>query len=144
MRIANPFHNLLRIFCYLLLALICCGQVYHSVHLHHFHPNDSVAFEINVHPSDLEVAHTSTHHHHGENSSHEGDTEHKYTKKTDWNVRRSNPLTKINFDVPCLPLFAYTLPPVDFDRLKAFSLALPCKQEPHASSLTIRGPPQLA
>ncbi len=139
----NFFHSLWRIACFLFLALICCGQAYQSVHLHHFHQNDSVAFEVSSHPIALEVTHTSTHHHE-ENSSHEDDNEHKYTTKIGWNVARSKSLTNVTFDAPGLPLSTYSLPPVDFEKVRPFLQVLSCKKDRHISFPIIRGPPQLA
>lgn len=138
------FHSIWRIACFLFLAMVCCGQVYQSVHFHHVHINDSVAFEVSSHPLTPSVSHASTHHHHEENSSHEDENEHKLKNKTDWNVARSKSATNLSFDAPALPTPVYSLPPLDFASIRPSLQALHCNKEPNATFLTIRGPPQLA
>lgn len=138
------FHSFWRIACFLFLAMVCCGQVYQSVHLHHVHINDSVAFEVSSHPLPPSVSHASTHHHHEENTSHEDENEHKLKNKTDWNVARSKSATNLSFDAPAPPTPVYSLPPLDFANIRPSLQALHCKKEPNASFLPIRGPPPLA
>ncbi|MFO7984183.1 MAG: hypothetical protein R6V08_12110 [Desulfuromonadales bacterium] len=138
------FHSFWRFACLSFLTLVCCGHVYLSVHLHHFHVNNSVAFKVSFHHLAPEVAHTSAHHHHEEHSSHEDENEHKYEKKNDWRVSRSKSSTNLTFDPPDAPLPACSLPFADFDKFKPFFQALSLKKERYLSSSIIRGPPMPA
>ncbi len=139
----NYFHCLWRLACFLFLALVCSGQVYQSTHLHHFHDNDSVVFELSTHPLDLAVAHSSAHQHHEEESSPQGENEHDFKKKADWNVARSKSVVKLPFDAQTLCCPAYSTPSVDFVKSTPWLQPLACKTEQYASFLIIRGPPQL-
>lgn len=137
-------HKLLRIIFIIFLALVCGGQVYQSVHLHHFHTSDSVAFEVSAHPLSVANTHTSRHHHHEEESSHKDDGEHKH-KKTAWRkAPRSKSFAHVTFDSISQPVYAKDLSDIDFEETRPFSPTSPQPKECYISFGAIRGPPLLA
>ena len=145
MKRINFFHSLWRTACLLFLALICSGQVYQAAHLHHYHVNDSVAFEISTHPFAPVSAQKKNHHHHEDDSSHEEDSEHNLSKRIDWNVSRSKTATHLTFDFgDGLALISdYSLGTVVLDYAYPVSRSLSCQIENYTAYLIIRGPPQL-
>ena len=140
----NFSHSLWHIACCLFLALVCCGQVYQSAHLHHFHANDSIVFEVSSHPLDVAAAHSSAHQHQEEKSSQQNDNEHNLKKNADWNVTRSKSVIKLPFDAQAFITLAYTPPYVAFSEAPLWYQPPSCKIGQHVSFLTIRGPPQRA
>jgi len=136
------FHNLWRMACLSFLVFVCCGHVYLSAHLHHFHANGSVAFEVSFNSSAVEVAHTA--HQHDEHSPHEDEDEHKYKKKNDWRVSRSKSTPISTFEAPEILLSAYHPPRADTDKIKPSLQALCFTKERFFSFPIIRGPPRLA
>lgn len=140
----NFFHSLWRIASFLFLALVCCGQIYQSAHLHHFHQNNSVAFQVSAPPLNLAVDHSSAHQHPEEQSSPQDEHEHKYKKKADWNVARSTSITRTSFDAQALCSPAYSVPPIDFVKSTPWLQLPSCKKAQYVPFLIIRGPPQLA
>jgi hypothetical protein len=139
----NFFHSFWRIVSFLFLALVCCGQVYQSTHLHHSHDNDLVVFEVSTHPLDLAVEHSSAHHHHEEKPSPQGENKHDFKKKADWNVARSKSVIKVPFEAQALFTPAYIPPFVDFGESTSWHQPPSGKTEQYVSFLIIRGPPQL-
>jgi hypothetical protein len=130
-----------RISSFLFLALICFNQVYQFSHLHHFHKDDSLAFEVSYHPLDIEVEHSSAHHHNEEKSSHPNDSQHKYEKQVDWNITRSQSANNFAFDVQDLFFHTAYLPPVGFEESTSFYQEPSYQKEHYTSSSIIRGPP---
>lgn len=144
MKTIELIYKLPRIAFIFFLALVCSGQVYQSVYLHHFHSSDSVAFEVSAHPLPTANAHTSTHHHHEDQSSHEEDSEHKTKKKAWWKAPRSKSFVNVAFDSIIQPVYAYDLPVIDIEGKRPLSLTTPKPKECYISFGTIRGPPPLA
>jgi len=141
MKRVNFLHKLWCIACFMFLALVCGGQVYQSVHLHHFHTGDSVAFKVSAHPVSKAVEHTSTHHHHEESSSHEDENEHKYKKNTVWwNVARSKSTVNVAFDL-IGQAATNSLPFIALDVATFFPQKTSRPKERHVSFRVIRGPP---
>ena len=135
-------HKLLRITFIIFLALVCGGQVYQSVHLHHFHTSDSVAFEINSHP--LAIDHPPVHQHHEDNSSHEEDSEHKH-KKTAWrNAPCSKSFINAAFDSIGQPVYANDLPGIGLEKTRPFPPTSHHPRECYIKFGVIRGPPLFA
>lgn len=140
----NFLHKLWRIACFIFLALVCTGQVYQSVHFHHFHDDDSIAFEVSAHLLAIETDHTSSHHHHEEDSSHEDDGEHKH-KKTAWRkAPRSKSFVNVVLDGIVQPVYAGDLPQIAFEITQP---SLPTHSKPKEVYIpygVIRGPPLFA
>lgn len=138
----NFSHRLWQLASFLFLTLVCVGQVYQSVHLHHFHTSDSVAFEVSAHPLSTANPHASTHHHE-ENASHEDNGEHKH-QKTAWRkAPRSKSFVNVAFDSIGLPVYANDLPGIDLEETRPF---LPTSSQPKECYIkfgVIRGPPLL-
>ncbi len=134
-------HSFGRIASFLFLALVCCGQVYQSAHLHHIHGNDPISFEISSTPQDPAEGDASAHHHHAEQSSNEH--EHDYENKVDWNVARSKSITKVSFEAQALLSHVYTVPPVDFVKSTPCPQISSYKKDQYVPFLIIRGPPHL-
>lgn len=135
-------NSLWRISCVLFLVLVGSTHAYQSTHLHHYHQDDSVAFEVSSHSLALATEHSSTKHHHHEDSSHEDDNEHQYKKKVDWNVARSKTLTHLTLDTPLLPLDFYKLPSINFEKYSTFLQVAAPEKETYPFFGIIRGPPQ--
>ena len=142
----NFTHNLWRIASFLFLALVCSGQVYQAAHVHHYHINDAVAFEVSAHPFDTASPYEETHHHHDDNSSHEDDRDHNFRKKIDWRASRSKNTPHVSFDFGNgLALVSeYSLGTVGFDKIRPVKRKLIRNSECYISYLVIRGPPQIA
>lgn len=138
-------HNLWCVASFLLLTLVCSGQVYQATHLHHSHVNDAVAFEISAHPLAASSAHEETHHHHDDNTSHEDDRDHNFRKKIDWRATRSEntPHISFNFGNALALASEYSLATVIFDKIHPVSRKLIRNSERYISSQAIRGPPQI-
>ena len=133
--------NIQKISTFLFLALLFCNQVYQFSHLHHFHKDDSLAFEVSYHPFDIEIEHSSTHHHNEERSSHKNDSQHEYENKEVWKIRRSQSTNNLLFDVQAHFFSNSILPPVGFEESVSFYKEPPFTKEYYSSLAIIRGPP---
>ena len=137
----NFLHKLWRIACFIFLAIVCSGQVYQSTHLHHFHTDDSIAFEVSAHLLAIDADHTSTHHHHDDSSSHEDDGEHNNTKTAWRKAPRVKSFVNIDFDDTSHPVAVGNLPTIDFERTRPSLPTLLKPNEVYISYGSIRGPP---
>ena len=83
-----------------LLALVFSIQLHPFYHFHHFHEDGSVGFELSAHPPEVEIAHTTDHHH----DHHDGDDPHddghqdKYNKHLEWRIDRPQTLRTLVLD----------------------------------------------
>ena len=133
--------NLQKISIYLFLALLFCSQVYQFSHLHHFHKDGSVAFEVSYHPFDIAIEHSSTHDHNEERSSHKHDSQHEYENKEVWRTRRPQSANNLSLDVPALFFSVSSLPPVGLWKTNSFYQNPSLTKEHFISCSAIRGPP---
>ena len=137
----NFLHKLWRIACFIFLAFVCSGQIYQSTHLHHFHADDSIAFEVSAHLLAIDTDHSSTHHHHKDSSSHEDDGEHN-NKKTAWRkAPRVKTFVNVDFNDTSHPVAVGNLPNIDFERTRTSLPTLPKPHEGYIFYGVIRGPP---
>ncbi len=126
---------------YLFLTLICFTQAFQFSHLHHFHENDALAFEVSYHPLDFVLEHSSAHEHGEKGPSHPSDTQHNYENQIDWNVTRSQSSHNGTF-YEQNPLFSIEyLPPAGFEKAISFHQEPASTKEQYASLSIIRGPP---
>jgi len=96
----NEFKNiitsrLLRSF--LFLAIVYFSQVYPFYHFHHFHDEGYSEFELSSHPIEVDVEHSSDHHHDGA-TPHNNDHQHTYDKHIDWHIIRTRNPRTLTFD----------------------------------------------
>ena len=83
------------------LALVYFTQVNPFYHVHHFHEDGLLEFEISSHPVEFDVEHSTDHHHHGDRP-HTNDHQHTYDNNVDWNiVRQQTPKTDTADDCYC-------------------------------------------
>jgi hypothetical protein len=130
-----------QIFSIFFLAVICCAQIYNFTHLHHFHENNSLAFEVSYHPSNLAIVHSSAHYHNESQSSHSDDHQSQYANKTYSNTTRSQSTNNLTTDEQVLFSPIVYLPPVGFEKYISLYQQSPFIKEHYASFVTIRGPP---
>lgn len=134
----TPVHQMSAFF---FLALMCCNQVFHFSHLHHFHEDDTLAFEVSYHPLGLVVEHPSAHQHGEERSSHPDNNQHNYENQVDCNITRSQSTQNGTSDEQILlPSIVY-LPPGGFEKAISFHQEPTSTKEQYASLSIIRGPP---
>ncbi len=125
-----------RISYFLIVGLIFFIQFYEFLHLHHFHEADSVVVETIYPPLDVEVEHSSTHQHEGDE-----DNQHKYKNQIDWSFISSRFSNNLTFE----PLILF------FTTVSQSPLVIEKSITPHqipfqikdyfVSFLIIRGPP---
>lgn len=141
----NISHKLWCIASFLFLALICSGQVYQATHLHHYHVDDVVAFEVSAHSFAATSAHDETHHHHDDSPAHEDDREHNFKKKIDWRITRSKTVPHEAYDFEdFVPSEFDFFPQVVSSNKTLFSfVSLLSKRNIYSAFLIIRGPPLL-
>lgn len=139
----NFLHKMWRIACFIFLALVCSSQVYQSTHLHHFHADDSIAFEVSAHLVAIDTDHTPTHHHHDDSSSHEDDDEHNNKKTAWWKAPRIKSFVNVDFDHTSHPVFVDNLPSIIFEKTRPSLPTFPKPNEGYISYGVIRGPPLL-
>ncbi len=127
----------LRTFIFLLLAYF--SQVYPFYHLHHSHEDGLLDFKVSSHPIEVEVEHSSDHHHDGDTPQTD-DHQHTYDKHIDWNnVRIQKPKTLTIDDQYSSASISYTPTNNNFSYLKYENfLFIPHN---YVSSIIIRGPP---
>jgi hypothetical protein len=140
----NFLHKMWRIACFIFLALVCSSQVYQSTHLHHFHADDSIAFEVSAHLVAIDTDHTSTHHHHDDSSSHEDDVEHNNKKTAWWKAPRLKSFVSIDFEDTSYPVVVSNLHSIVFEKTRPSLPSLPKPDEGYISYGAIRGPPLLS
>lgn len=134
--------NIQKVIAFLFLALLfVCSQVYQFSHLHHFHNDGSLAFEVSYHPLDVAVEHSSAHHHNKEKSSHKNDSQHENENIEDWNLRRAQSTKNLTFDVQSFFFSNYSLPPVGIKKTNSFFQNPSLTKEHYISCSAIRGPP---
>ena len=139
---ADFLHKLWRMVFCIFMAIVCSGQVYQSVHLHHFHSDSTISFKVSAHPPYADIGHTSSHHHHEENTSHEDENEHNYKKLAVWrNVFRAKASVDVSFDFAGLPALTDLLPITAFEAPKFYPTTLPYPEECNLFYKGIRGPP---
>lgn len=127
---------------FLFLALLFCSQIYQFSHLHHFHNDGSLAFEVSYHPLAIGVEHSSAHHHNEEKSSHKNDSQHKYENKEDWNLRRIQSANNLTFEVQPLSISSsYSPPPAGIEKVNSFFQNPSLPKDYYLSCSAIRGPP---
>lgn len=123
------------------LVLMSCNQLFQFSHLHHFHEDDTLAFEVRYHPLGLVVEHSSTHQHGEERSSHPDDKQHNYENQVNCNVTR----TQSTHTAVCkeqIPFFFFVyLPPAGLEKSLSFHQEPSYTQEEYSSFSIIRGPP---
>ncbi len=127
---------------FLFLALMCCNQIFQFSHLHHFHEDDGVAFEVSYHPLGLVVEHSSAHQHGEESSPHPDDDRHNYENQADCNITRSQSTHTIVYNELSLFFSIVYLPPESFEKAISFHQEPSTTQEEYSSFSVIRGPPQ--
>lgn len=137
-------HRAGRLLFVLILTVVCCGHVYQSVHLHHFHNGDFIAFEVSSHPLFVAVDHNSTHHHHDDASSHESDEEHSFEKSSVWRqIARPKWTISTDFDFIGFTVNEYvSFADLDEPRFHTKSFSVP--KEYDSSFGAIRGPPSIS
>ena len=126
---------------FLFLALMCSNQVFQFSHLHHFHEDDTLAFEVSYHPLGLTVEHSSAHQHGEERSSHPDDDRHNYENQADYNITRSQSAQTVVYNELSFLFSIVSLPPEGFKRAISFHQESSSTQEEYSSFSIIRGPP---
>jgi hypothetical protein len=127
---------------FLVLVFVVFGQVYPYHHLHHSHDDSYFEFEISSHPIEVDVEHSSDHHHDGD-APHPENHQHAYDKHIDWHVVRTQNQTTSAFDdqFPRSPL-AYILADDNDISWTDSRDPLPVDGN-YFPSTTVRGPPNL-
>lgn len=130
----------LRSFCF--LVVVYFSQVYPFYHLHHIHKDSFLDFEISSHPLEVEVDHSSDHHHE-EDASHTKDHQHAFDKYINWNIiRTQKPKTLTFYDQHILPYIPFILN--NDNNISCYELsALLYNDDNFVTLKTIRGPPSL-
>lgn len=72
----------------LLLVILYSGQLHPFHHLHHFHDEGVAESTIYFHPIEIDVEHSSGHHHDG-GSPHTDDHRHTFDSHIDWHTARA-------------------------------------------------------
>jgi hypothetical protein len=126
---------------FLFLALMCCNQLFQFSHLHHFHEDDTLAFDVSYHPLDLVVEHSSAHQHGEERSSHPDDNRHNYENQADCNITRSQSAHTVACSEPSIFFSIVYLPPEGFEESISYHQEPSSTQEEYSSFSIIRGPP---
>lgn len=82
----------------LFLAILYFSQVYPFYHLHHFHDEGFLEFELSSPPIKVDIEHSSDHHHNSDTPQTDGHN-HTFDKHIDWHITRTqNPRTKTSAD----------------------------------------------
>ena len=128
---------------FLFLAILYFSQIYPFSPLHHDHGDSLLEFGINSFPIEVDLEHSSDHHHHDTDEPHTNDHQHSFDNHIDWHiVRTQNPRTS-TFD----ELYFFSSNPYVFANnnslfnspLKEYLYIEKCQ----TSALVIRGPPLL-
>ncbi len=129
---------------FLFLILVYFSQVNPFYHVHHFHDDGLMEFEISSHPVDVNVEHPSDHTHDEQDKPHSNDHQHTYDNQIDWHIVRTQ-LQKTNSDdnryIFCANLIILT----DNTGTSYYDILKPPLIDSYkTSSLIIRGPPLFA
>lgn len=125
---------------FLLLALVYFSQIYPFSHLHHAHEDSLLEFGSSFFPVDVEVEHSSTHHHDDELPQ-TNNHQHTFDKHIDWHILRTQTIKTLSFDEQyCFSSIPFILTNGNNSVYYNYENT-PFLDEQYVSSLIIRGPP---
>ena len=139
----NGYYNLmtsryLRFF--LITVLVYFSQVNPFNHIHHFHEDGLLEFEISSHPVEIDIEHESDHHHDSD-SSHKNDHQHTYDNQIDWHIVRTQSQKSLSFENQCILSSISINNTDDNSTTNCNFLKPPLIDSYEISTLIIRGPP---
>lgn len=124
------------------LAILYFSQVTPFYHIHHFHQNDLLEFEISTHPVEVDLAHFSEHHH-DQDRPHANDHQHTFDNQIDWHIVRTQLQKILSFhDQYIFPSLSNSIA-VDENTSSIGYKKPPDLQTFQKFALIIRGPPFL-